>query len=67
MEANDQYEKMSSILLIKDIEIILNKTLEEKTGASKEEQRQDNNGVEINQQEPHLSLAAQAYKLFSEG
>jgi hypothetical protein len=44
MEQDDQYEKMSSILLTKDIEIILNKTLEEKTGASKEEQRQDNNG-----------------------
>jgi hypothetical protein len=53
----------------RDIGIILNKTLEEKTEASKEEQGQDNNnnGVENNQQEPHLSLAAQAYKLFSEG
>jgi hypothetical protein len=44
----------------------LNKTLEEKTEGSKE-QGKDNNGVENNQQGPHLSLAAQAYKLFSEG
>src|SRR5919112_4174514 len=51
----------------RDIGVILNKTLKEKTEASKEVQRQDNNGVvENNQQEPHLSLAAQAYKLFSD-
>ncbi len=52
----------------RDIGVILNKTLEEKTEASKEEQGQDNNNnaVENNQQEPHLSLAAQAYKLFSD-
>jgi len=51
----------------RDIGLILNKTFEEKTEASKEEQRQDNNnGAENNQQEPHLSLAAQAYKLFSD-
>jgi transposase len=49
----------------RDIGIILNKTLEEKTEASKE-QRQDNNGIENNQQESHLSLATQAYKLFSD-
>jgi hypothetical protein len=49
----------------RDIGIILNKTLEEKTEAS-EEQRQDNNSIGNNQQEPHLSLAAQAYKLFSD-
>src|SRR5215212_4333700 len=51
----------------RDIGLILNKTFEEKTEVSKEEQRQDNNnGAENNQQEPHLSLAAQAYKLFSD-
>jgi hypothetical protein len=49
----------------RDIGIILNKSLEEKTEASKE-QRQNNNSIENNPQEPHLSLAAQAYKLFSE-
>src|SRR5919107_2783468 len=54
----------------RDIGVILNKTVEEKkTEASKQEQEQNNNNgvVENNQQEPHLSLAAQAYKLFSEG
>jgi transposase len=50
----------------RDIGVILNKALEEKTEALKEEQGKDNNGVENNQQEPHLSLAAQAYKLFSD-
>jgi transposase len=49
----------------RDIGVILNKTFKEKTEVSKE-QRQDNNGVENNQQELHLSLAAQAYKLFSD-
>jgi DNA-binding CsgD family transcriptional regulator len=52
----------------RDIGVILNKAVEEKTEALKEEQRQDsNNDVKNNQQEPHLSLAAKAYKLFSEG
>ena len=50
----------------RDIGVILNKTFEEKTEASKE-QRQDNNGAENNEQEQHLSLATQSYKLFSEG
>jgi transposase len=49
----------------RDIGVILNKTLEEKTEASKE-QGQDNNGVNNNQQQPHLPLAAHAYKLFSD-
>jgi hypothetical protein len=40
----------------RDIGVILNKTLEEKTEASKE-QGQNNNGEENNQQQPHLSLA----------
>jgi predicted transcriptional regulator len=53
----------------RDIGSILNKTLQAKTEASKE-QGQGNNGGEKNQneeQEQRLSLAAQAYKLFSEG
>jgi transposase len=50
----------------RDIGAILNKTLEEKTEGSKEQRQDNNNGVENNQQEPHLSLAAQAYKLFSD-
>jgi cytidylate kinase len=53
----------------RDIGAILNKEVEEKkTEASKQEQEQNNNNgvVENNQQEPHLSLAAQAYKLFSD-
>src|SRR5215203_1507436 len=41
----------------RDIRVILNKAIEEKT---KEEEG-------INQQDQHLSLSAQAYKLFSEG
>jgi transposase len=51
----------------RDIGVILNKTFEEKTEASKEQGQDNNNGVKNNQQELHLSLAAQAYKLFSEG
>jgi transposase len=51
----------------RDIGVILNKALEEKTEALKEEQGQDNNRVENNQQEPHPSLAAQSYELFAEG
>jgi transposase len=51
----------------RDIKVILDEVVEEKTEASKEQgQDNNNNGVENNQQEPHLSLAAQAYKLFSE-
>src|ERR671921_594375 len=47
----------------RDIRVILNKVIEEKTEGIKQ---QDNNGAEKNQQEQeHLSLAAQAYKLFS--
>jgi transposase len=48
----------------RDIGIILNKTLKEKTEATKE-QGQDNNREQRNQQE-NLSLSAQAYKLFSD-
>jgi hypothetical protein len=49
----------------RDIGIILNKVVEQKTKESKEEGK-DNNSVENNQQGPHLSLASQAYKLFSD-
>src|SRR5215210_7107331 len=49
----------------RDIGLILNKAVEEKN----REEQQDNNGAEKNQnqeQEQQLSLAAQAYKLFSD-
>ena len=53
-----------------DIGIILNKVDEEKTKESKEEgiKQQDDNARQIEQQEQqqHLSLFAQAYKLFSD-
>jgi transposase len=52
----------------RDIVIILNKAIEEKTEGLKEEQ-QDNTDSQKNQnqeQQPHLSLSAQAYKLFSD-
>ena len=48
----------------RDIGVILNKTLKEKTEATKE-QGQDNNRAQCNQQE-NLSLSAKAYKLFSD-
>jgi hypothetical protein len=46
----------------------LNKAIEEKTEASKEEaiKQQDDNVKQNKQQEQHLSLSAQAYKLFSD-
>ena len=52
----------------RDIGVILNKAIEEKTEASKEEaiKQQDDNVKQNKQQEQHLSLSAQAYKLFSE-
>ena len=51
----------------RDIGVILNKLMEEKKTEASKEQEQDNNGVvENSQQEPHLSFAAQAYKLFSD-
>ena len=52
----------------RDIGVILNKAVEEKSKASKE-QGQDNNDAEENkqqEQQQHLSLSAQAYKLFSD-
>ena len=48
----------------RDIGVILNKVMEEKTEGLKEEQCNDDAAKE---KEQHLSLSAQAYKLFSEG
>jgi len=50
----------------RDIEVTLNKAIEEKIEGFKEERQQDNSHAR-NNQEQHLSLYAQAYKLFSEG
>ena len=51
----------------RDIGIILNRIIEEKSEASKE-QGQDINDAEENKQQdqPHLSQSVQAYKLFSD-
>jgi transposase len=49
----------------RDIGIILNKVVEEKTEGSKEEQDTTKNSKEHEEQR-HLSLSAKAYKLFSE-
>jgi DNA-binding CsgD family transcriptional regulator len=52
----------------RDIGVILNKVVEEKTEREEGIKQNNNNGGEKNQeQEQHLSLSAQAYKLFSEG
>jgi transposase len=51
----------------RDIGVILNKAIEERTEASKEQQ--DNTDSEKNhnqEQQPHLPLSAQAYRLFSD-
>ena len=51
----------------RDIGVILNKAVKEKKSEGSKEQ-QNNDDAEKNQnQEQHLSLSAQAYKLFSEG
>jgi transposase len=49
----------------RDIGVILNKAIEEKTGGLKDK-GQDDAEKNRQQEEQHLSLAAQAYKLFSE-
>jgi hypothetical protein len=49
----------------RDIGAILNKALEEKKTEGFKEQ-QDNHDAESNQEQQHLSLSAQAYKLFSD-
>jgi hypothetical protein len=67
------YREISKVARIspRDIGIILNKVIEEKTKESKEEgikQQHDtkNQNQEQQQQQQHLSLSAQAYKLFSD-
>ncbi len=66
------YREISKVARIssRDIGIILNKVIEEKTKESKEEgiKQQDDNATQNKQQEQqqHLSLSAKAYKLFSE-
>jgi DNA-binding CsgD family transcriptional regulator len=49
----------------RDIGVILNKAVEEKSGGIKQQDDAEQNR-EQEEQEQHLSLAAQAYKLFSE-
>jgi hypothetical protein len=62
------YREISKVARIspRDIGVNLNKVIEEKTEGLKEEQ--DGNEKNQNQEEPqpHLSLSAQAYKLFSD-
>jgi hypothetical protein len=53
----------------RDIGVILNKSVEEKKTEGLKGEQQDNIDSEKNQnqeQQPHLSLSAQAYKLFSD-
>jgi transposase len=54
----------------RDIRVILNKVIEEKTKGEEGTKQQGNNGAEKNQnqeqQQQRLSLSAQAYKLFSD-
>ncbi|MCD6036545.1 MAG: hypothetical protein K0S67_429 [Nitrososphaeraceae archaeon] len=50
----------------RDIGVILNKVIEEKTEASKEQQDNDKAEQYQEQQQRQLSLSAQAYKLFSD-
>jgi hypothetical protein len=50
----------------RDIGIILNKVVEEKKEASQEQQDNDDDKKHQEQEQQYLSLAAQAYKLFSD-
>jgi transposase len=50
----------------RDIRVILNKVNEEKKEASQEQQDNDDDKKHQKQEHRHLSLAAQAYKLFSD-
>src|SRR5215203_5431214 len=62
------YREMSKEARIspRDIRVILNKVVEEKTKASQEQQDNDK-AEQYQEQEPRqLSLSAQAYKLFSD-
>src|SRR5215217_6645809 len=49
----------------RDIGVILNKAVQEK-GEGEEEQDKIHSGKNQNEEQQHLSLAAQAYKLFSD-
>ena len=51
----------------RDIGVILNKTIEGKKTEKREGIKQEDNAEENQEQQLRLSLAAQAYKLFSEG
>jgi transposase len=50
----------------RDIGVILNKVMEEKKTEAKDQQ-DNNTDVEKHQEQQHLSLSTQSYKLFSEG
>jgi transposase len=50
----------------RDIGVILNKAVEEKSEGSKEEQDNNNSKNHNQENEQHLSVSAQAYKLFSD-
>jgi transposase len=50
----------------RDIGVILNKVIEGKAERSKEEQDNINSKNQNQEQQPHRSLSAQAYKLFSD-
>src|SRR5215204_7453325 len=51
----------------RDIRVILNKVVEDNKTEGLKQEEQDNNGAKNqNQQQQHLSLSAQAYKLFSD-
>jgi transposase len=51
----------------RDIGAILNKAVEEKTEGIKQQDNAEENCEQEQEQQRHLSLSAQAYKLFSEG
>ena len=63
------YREISKVARIspRDIGVILNKAVEEKKEASQEQQDNDDDKKHQEEEQRHLSLAAQAYKLFSEG
>ena len=62
------YREISKVARIspRDIGVILNKVIEEKTKEEEVIKQQDDNDAARCQEQPHLSLAAQAYKLFSD-
>ena len=63
------YRKISKEARIspRDIGVILNKVMEEKKTEGSIEQQDDTEKKQEQHQQQHLSLSAQAYKLFSEG